>query len=74
MKPQISFNTFNLKEIEKEIVIAAIKYTEGNVQYARELLNVSKATIYRLIDVYHIDVQELRDKRNWGWKTIKEKT
>ena len=68
MRPNIQINTFNLKEIEKQAVTAAITYTEGNIQHARELLNVSKATIYRLLDDYNIDYLELRAKRNKGWR------
>lgn len=52
---------FNLKAIEKAAVIGAITYAKGNVQYARELLDVSKATIYRLLREYSIDYNAIRE-------------
>ena len=68
--------TFNLKELEGLAVRNAMTYTKGNVQFARELLNVSKATMYRLLRVYDIDFNTIREYNEWkhiGWKTKKNK-
>ncbi|MGI6393946.1 MAG: sigma-54-dependent transcriptional regulator [bacterium] len=47
--PTISFRIGekSMKEIEKEVISAALKYTSGNKIKAAELLNVSQRTIYR---------------------------
>lgn len=66
MKLSFTASTYNLKTIERQAVTEAITYTQGNVQYARELLNVSKATIYRLLNEYNIDYLELRKRRYNG--------
>lgn len=58
---------FNLKDIEKAAVFAAVAYTKGNLTYARELLNVSKATLYRLIREYGVDYKEVREANDWSW-------
>ncbi len=63
MKPNITSKDLNLKDIERQAVLAAINYTQGNVQFARELLGVSKATIYKLLKGYGIDYQALRGKQ-----------
>jgi transcriptional regulator of acetoin/glycerol metabolism len=67
-------NTFNLKELERLAAVNALEFSKGNVQFARELLNVSKATIYRIFRDYNIDYLEVRERygRTSGWKgTVK---
>lgn len=70
---KLEARTFNLKDLEKLAVEQAIKYTKGNVQYARELLNVSKATMYRLLRVYNIDFEEIRDQNDWNHRGFRAK-
>lgn len=64
---------FNLKELEKKTVIDALNYTKGNITFARELLGVSKATIYRLMRDYNIDYLKLRadNEIKSSWTTTK---
>ena len=64
-------NTLNLKDLEKQAVIQAINYTKGNIQYARELLCVSKATMYRLLREYNIDFATIRDMNDWNYVGFK---
>jgi len=66
-------NTLNLKDLEKQAVIQAVDYTKGNIQYARELLNVSKATMYRLLSEYNIDFATIRDMNDWNYVGFKQK-
>ncbi len=47
--------------VQKQTVMAAIKYTNGNLMYARDLLGISRQTLYRLIDVHSIDLKQIRD-------------
>lgn len=49
--PVLSFRIgeMSMKEIEKEVISAALKYTDGNKIKAAELLDVSQRTIYRKI-------------------------
>lgn len=49
--PVISFRIgdLSMKDIEKEVISAALKYTDGNKIKAAELLDVSQRTIYRKI-------------------------
>lgn len=70
---RLNLNTFNLKTIEKTAVISAINYTKGNVQYARELLNVSRSTIYKLLKEYKVDYNKIREDNNWNHKGYKVK-
>jgi transcriptional regulator of acetoin/glycerol metabolism len=70
---KLETKTFNLKEIEKQAVVAAITYSKGNVQFARELLNVSKATMYRLLREYNVDFATIRDMNNWNYVGFSKK-
>jgi len=49
--PLISFRIGEktMKEIEKEVILKALRYTDGNKNKAAELLDVSQRTIYRRI-------------------------
>jgi DNA-binding NtrC family response regulator len=60
----IKLNTLNLKEVEKAVVIEAIKTAKGNLTFARELLNIHKATMYRFIKFYGLRdlIESLKDE------------
>lgn len=61
---RLEVNSFNLNDLQRVAVTEAIRYTKGNVQYARELLNVSKGKMYRLLKVYGIDYNSIREENN----------
>lgn len=48
--------TFNLKDIEKESILKALSANKGNIIMAASDLNISRATIYRKIKMYSIDM------------------
>lgn len=48
--------SFNLKDIEKTSIEMALSANRGNVLKAAKDLNISKATIYRKIKMYSIDL------------------
>jgi DNA-binding NtrC family response regulator len=64
MKPKIEIDTFNLRDIEKHAVTKAVYFTKGNLQYASELLNISRMTLYRLLKEYKINYAILK-ANNW---------
>lgn len=47
-----------LEEIEKKAIEQAIKLCEGNINLAAKKLNIGRATIYRLIKKYNIEVKK----------------
>ncbi len=51
--------SFNLKEIEKDRIIQALSVNNKNAAKAAQDLNISKATIYRKIKLYSIDLEEI---------------
>jgi transcriptional regulator of acetoin/glycerol metabolism len=56
---------FNLKEIEKNTILEAIRYTKGNLTFAKELLGISRASIYFLLKQHNIGynvIDEIREK------------
>lgn len=52
-------STFNLQDIEKESIVQALSANNGNAQKAAKDLNISKATIYRKIKTYSIDLNNI---------------
>lgn len=60
--PIRTVNTFNLKELEKEAVIAALECAKGNVTITKELLGVAKSTVYKLLKDYNIDQYAVKSK------------
>ncbi|MDF2616163.1 MAG: family ATPase, partial [Sedimentibacter sp.] len=48
--------TYNLKDIEKESIVKALSANKGNINMAASDLNISRATIYRKIKMYSIDM------------------
>lgn len=51
--------SLNLKEIEKDRIIQALSINNKNVIKAAQDLNISKATIYRKIKTYSIDLDKI---------------
>jgi len=52
-------SSITLKDIEKDSIVQAIAANNGNIKKAAEELNISKATIYRKIKSYSIDVNSI---------------
>ena len=55
LKPSLNF-----KDIERESIIRALVINEGNVLKAAEDLNLSRATVYRRIKTYSINLKEIK--------------
>lgn len=53
-------SALSLKNNEKQLIKDAIRSTGGNIKKAAEILGISRKTIYRKIDKYSIEVDELR--------------
>jgi hypothetical protein len=65
---------FNLKEIEKRTIIAALKAYGGNVSRARVVLGISKQTFYVKVRKYGIDLKQIREyNKNNDYSHIKWK-
>ena len=56
---------FNLKEIEKTTILAAIKYTKGNLTFAKEMLGISRASLYFLLKQHNIGYNTINDIRDY---------
>ena len=52
---EISFR----KEISKKDIIKALRQSHGNKTKAAKLLNIGRATLYRLIDKYKLDTEKI---------------
>lgn len=48
------------KETEKELILAHLSSSGGNVKKAAESLGISRRTLYRKLEKYHISPEELR--------------
>ena len=55
-----NIENLNFKNIERESIVRALTLNGGNVSKAAEDLNISKATIYRKIKTYSIDLTKIR--------------
>lgn len=51
--------TLNLKDIERDSIVQALSFNNRNVLKAAKDLNISKATIYRKIKAYSIDLDDI---------------
>ena len=49
--------SLNLKDVERESIVRALMFNDRNVLKAARDLNISKATIYRKIKAYSIDLK-----------------
>jgi len=57
--PISTMETVNLKELEKQAVIMALRRTEGNKQKAAKVLGISRRALYNKIESHHIDTDRL---------------
>lgn len=61
------FNKINLKDTrgrlesqEKKEIVNVLKKTMGNIKQTSEILGIGRATVYRKIERYNIDIEEYR--------------
>ena len=50
----------NIKNREKEMILIALKSTDGNVKRAAQMLGIGRRTIYNKIIKYKIDISGFR--------------
>ncbi len=53
-KPDV-FDTLNVEHWEQRLIREALKRTRGNIPESAELLGISRATLYRKLEIYNID-------------------
>ena len=53
-KEDHAFDTFNLDDVEKSIILKVLKKCQGNVSQAARKLGLSRAALYRLMDRHNI--------------------
>ena len=53
-------HSLSFKDIERESILRALNLNKGNVLKAADDLNISKATIYRKIKTYSINLNEIK--------------
>lgn len=59
MKPlKEEFKIIPLSELEENAIKNAIKNCDGNIQLAAKLLNIGRATLYRKLKIYGLDVSK----------------
>ena len=51
-KPDVSFYLRPLEDVEKDTILKALAYTNGNVSRTAKLLNVSRNTLYNKMQKY----------------------
>ena len=49
------FDTLNIEQWEKRLILEAMRRTRGSIPEAAELLGISRATMYRKLETYAID-------------------
>jgi transcriptional regulator of acetoin/glycerol metabolism len=47
-----------LKKLEKQAILEALRITKGNISQAAEALAIGRATLYRKLRKYHIKKEE----------------
>ena len=57
--PVSTMETVNLRELEKQAVIMALRRTEGNKQKAAKILGISRRALYNKIESHKIDTDRL---------------
>lgn len=45
----------SIKEVERDMIIQALRQTEGNKNRAAKVLGIGRATIYRKMKLYSLD-------------------
>ena len=50
------FKTFRLEELEKNLIVDALEYCDGNVVKASELIGIGKSTLYRKMEKYQVNI------------------
>jgi two-component system response regulator AtoC len=48
-------NDLNLETMEKTFIVEALRLTDGNITEAAKLLGISRRTLHRKINTYHLD-------------------
>ena len=48
------FETLNLTELEQQAIEKALKRSEGNISKAAEMLGITRFTLYRKMEKYHL--------------------
>lgn len=51
---------WTLHEAQKQAILKALTYMEGNMQKTALILKTSRETLYRLVNVHSIDVKAIR--------------
>jgi transcriptional regulator of acetoin/glycerol metabolism len=49
-----------LEKAERDTIVEALRFTNGNLARAAKLLGIGRATVYRKVDQFGIDVPEIR--------------
>jgi len=49
---EIEINSYNLEEIERNIIIKVLKQNQGNVSQAAHVLGLTRTSLYRRIEKY----------------------
>lgn len=47
--------SLDLRELERQAVLAALRQTQGNKVHAARALGISRRALYRLIQKYHLE-------------------
>lgn len=50
------FKTYKLEEVEKNLIVEALEYCEGNVVKASKLIGIGKSTFYRKMEKYQVNI------------------
>jgi two-component system, NtrC family, response regulator HydG len=56
-KPEV-FDTLNIEQWEQRLIREALQRARGNIPESAELLGISRATLYRKLETYHIERDE----------------
>ena len=64
---------FNLKEVEKKTILAAINFTKGNLSYAKDVLGISRASMYFLLKKHKIGYDHINQIREYHGREPRQK-